>query len=89
MDKQQILIVDDEEVNRAILSGVFESEYSIIEAVNGQEATVALENNQNIVLILLDVCFRRIWRARVYAGARFVREDSCYIDYRRKDHGQR
>ena len=55
MDKQQILIVDDEEVNRAILSGVFESEYSIIEAVNGQEATVALENNQNIVLILLDV----------------------------------
>lgn len=55
MDKQQILIVDDEEVNRAILSGVFESEYDTIEAVNGQEATAELENSQNIVLILLDV----------------------------------
>lgn len=55
MDKEQILIVDDEEVNRAILSGVFEDEYEILEASNGNEATVQLEKNNNIVLILLDV----------------------------------
>lgn len=55
MDKQQILIVDDEEVNRAILKGLFQSNYDIIEASNGLEATVQIENNQNIVLILLDV----------------------------------
>ena len=55
MDKEQILIVDDEEVNRVILSGVFEDEYDILEAANGNEATAQLENNHNIVLILLDV----------------------------------
>ncbi len=55
MDKEQILIVDDEEVNRVILSGVFEDEYDILEASNGHEATVQLERNHNIVLILLDV----------------------------------
>ena len=55
MDKQQILIVDDEEINRAILSGVFMDEYEILEAGNGYEATAQLEANDNIVLILLDV----------------------------------
>lgn len=55
MNKQQILIVDDEEINRAILSGVFMDEYEILEAGNGYEATAQLEANENIVLILLDV----------------------------------
>lgn len=55
MNKEQILIVDDEEVNRVILSGVFEDEYDILQAANGHEATVRLEENHNIVLILLDV----------------------------------
>lgn len=55
MDKEQILIVDDEEVNRVILSGVFADEYDILEAANGNEATSLLESNDNIVLILLDV----------------------------------
>lgn len=55
MNREQILIVDDEEVNRAILSGVFADEYEILEASNGNEATFQLENNDNIVLILLDV----------------------------------
>lgn len=39
MDKEQILIVDDEEINRVILSGVFSDEYDILEAANGHEAT--------------------------------------------------
>ena len=56
MDKQQILIVDDEEVNRAILSGVYQDEYDILEASNGQEAITHIENaDNNIVLILLDI----------------------------------
>lgn len=55
MDKQQILIVDDEEVNRAILGGVFEDEYEILEAENGQEANEQIEKNDRIVLILLDI----------------------------------
>lgn len=57
MDKQQILIVDDEEVNRAILGEMFrdEEKYEILEAANGQEAITQIESNQNIALILLDI----------------------------------
>ena len=55
MDKQQILIVDDEELNRLILDGMFDDTYEKIEAGNGQEAVAAIEDNHNIVLILLDI----------------------------------
>lgn len=55
MDRQQILIVDDEEVNRAILNEMFREEYDICEATNGQEAISQIQNNHNIVLILLDI----------------------------------
>ncbi len=55
MHKQQILIVDDEEINRVILKGLFQDEYQIVEAGNGQEAIARIEENQNIVLILLDI----------------------------------
>ena len=55
MERQRILIVDDEEINRAILEEMFLDEYETLEASNGQEAIRLLENNQNIVLMLLDV----------------------------------
>ena len=55
MDKQQILIVDDEEINRAVLNEMFREEYDILEAENGQDAIFHIENNHNIVLILLDI----------------------------------
>lgn len=58
MEKQQILIVDDGEVNRAILKEMFKGEqdvYELLEAENGQHAIYQIEDNQNIVLILLDI----------------------------------
>ncbi len=58
MDKQQILIVDDEEVNRAILHSMFrneEQEYELIEAENGQQAIELIEKCSNLVLIMLDL----------------------------------
>ena len=58
MEKQQILIVDDEEVNREILNEMFRDSkegYELLEATNGQEAISQIENHNNIVLILLDV----------------------------------
>ncbi|MCM1246186.1 MAG: response regulator [Roseburia sp.] len=55
MDRQQVLIVDDEEVNRVILKQIFEDEYDTLEAADGQNAIYQIENNQNITLILLDV----------------------------------
>ena len=36
MKRDTILIVDDMEVNRAILHGVFETQYNLLEAENGQ-----------------------------------------------------
>ena len=58
MEKQRILVVDDEEINRLILMEMFQDsldEYELLEAGNGREAVEQIERNQNIVLILLDV----------------------------------
>lgn len=53
--RQKLLIVDDEEVNRTILSLMFDSDYDILEAQNGMEAIDAIEKDEEIALILLDV----------------------------------
>lgn len=59
MDKQRILVVDDDEINRVILMEIFQEdgldEYELLEAGNGREAVEQIEKNQDIVLILLDV----------------------------------
>lgn len=54
--KPSILIVDDSEMNRAILTDMLEGEYNIIEAVDGQEAVNILEHQaEEISLVLLDI----------------------------------
>lgn len=55
MSKEQILIVDDEEVNRQILSLVFQERYETLEAANGKQAIKQIQKNENICLILLDI----------------------------------
>ena len=55
MSKEQLLIVDDEEVNRAILNMMFNSDYEILEASNGEQAIEQIEKSENLCLILLDV----------------------------------
>ena len=58
MEKQQILVVDDEEINREILMEMFHDdldEHELLEACNGREAVQQIEDNHNLVLILLDV----------------------------------
>ncbi|MCH5272922.1 MAG: response regulator [Lachnospiraceae bacterium] len=52
MDRQKILIVDDEEVNRAILEVMFRNDYEILQASNGQEAIEQIEKNEFIVIML-------------------------------------
>ncbi len=54
MEEQQILIVDDETVNREILKTMFE-EYDRLEAENGREAIEKIAGSRNLVLILLDI----------------------------------
>lgn len=55
MERQHILIVDDEEVNRAILDVMFRSEYEILQASNGKEAIKIIEEDHGLVLVLLDI----------------------------------
>ena len=55
-EKQRILIVDDSEMNRMILSEILKDEYTIIEAANGEECVQLLEEyGTGISLILLDI----------------------------------
>ena len=54
--KQQILIVDDAQINRELLSVILEDEYRILEAENGKECLEKLyENRGDISLVLLDI----------------------------------
>lgn len=54
--KETFLIVDDMEVNRAILSSLFETDFKILTAENGEEAIdILAENKDGISLVLLDI----------------------------------
>ncbi len=54
--KPKILVADDSEMNRAILSDMLEEEYEIIEAENGVEAVALMQKHgEEISLLLLDV----------------------------------
>ncbi|MDE6442538.1 MAG: response regulator, partial [Clostridia bacterium] len=55
-NKKKILIVDDSEMNRALLEDMLSDEYEIIEAENGMEAMAYLHDNElGISLMLLDI----------------------------------
>ena len=55
-EKQTVLIVDDSEFNRCILSEMLGSEYAILEAENGKEALTLLQDHrEEISVVLLDI----------------------------------
>lgn len=59
--KQKILIVDDSEMNRSILSDILGEEYEILEACNGAEAVNRLRSfNVDLSLVLLDIVMPKI-----------------------------
>ena len=59
--EETILIVDDEEVNRAILSNLFCTQYTILEAADGLEGLSVLEScGDSLRAILLDVVMPRM-----------------------------
>ena len=56
MDKQKILIVDDSEMNRALLIDILEEHYDVVEAENGVEAISLLSKQRaDFSLLLLDI----------------------------------
>lgn len=54
--KRQILVVDDVELNRAILAELFQDSYEVLEAENGRQALELLEaRHEDILIVLLDI----------------------------------
>ena len=56
MNRNTLLVVDDVEVNRAILRALFENNYNILEAENGEQALMLLNQyKDSIAALLLDI----------------------------------
>lgn len=55
--KRQILVVEDNLINREMLTGILEEEYTVLQAGNGRDALEILKRQKkdSIALILLDV----------------------------------
>ena len=54
--KKQILIVEDNELNRAILYEILAEHYQVLEAENGLEGLDILSRyRENVALVLLDI----------------------------------
>ena len=54
--KKQVLVVEDNWLNRQLLVEILEDQYTVLEAENGQRAMDILEEHRDSVsLILLDV----------------------------------
>ena len=59
--RQKILVVDDSEMNRAILADMLEGEYDILEAEDGTQAVEILqEQSADIDVVLLDIVMPRL-----------------------------
>lgn len=54
-EKLTVLIVEDQKINRQILSGILRLEYDVAEAENGEDAFSVLERQPGISAILLDI----------------------------------
>ena len=60
-NKENLLIVDDEEINRAVLANIFSGEYHIIEAEDGMEALEIIRSGaDSLSAVLLDVVMPRL-----------------------------
>ena len=54
--KRQILVVEDNRLNREMLVEILSDRYTIFEAENGQEGLDILrQHNDSIALVLLDI----------------------------------
>lgn len=56
MKRDTLLIVDDVEMNRAILRGLFERDYNLLEAENGEQALMLIRQyRKTLAVVLLDL----------------------------------
>jgi putative two-component system response regulator len=52
MQRNTILIADDQEINRDMLKVIFEEQYDIVEAADGEEAIRAIEENNTVLSVI-------------------------------------
>lgn len=58
--RKTILIVDDIEINRAILAEIFKEDYEIVEAEDGRQAIQILDADPEISAVLLDLLMPKV-----------------------------
>ena len=69
--KHQLLIVDDEQINREILGNILSDEYELIYAANGREALEQInENKDTLSAVLLDIIMPEMNGFDVLMGVR-------------------
>ena len=74
--RKKILIVEDNPINRAMLKEILSSQYTVIEAENGQEALDVLKDYKDeLSLILLDIVMPVM---DGYTFLSIVKADSAY-----------
>lgn len=90
MEKQKVLIVDDSEMNRVLLTDILEGQYEVTEAENGRQAMEILNQNEtDFWFILLDIMMpekdgfavleyirQRYWNDRVVVMMMISSDDS-------------
>ncbi len=56
MRSEKILIVDDEKMNRALLKHIFDEQYEVLEAANGEEANALIDEHiDDLQVVFLDL----------------------------------
>jgi sigma-B regulation protein RsbU (phosphoserine phosphatase) len=51
----RLLIVDDVDINRIIISELFSEKYDVVEASNGKEALEIIDGEEELAIVLLDI----------------------------------
>ena len=78
IEKDTILIADDAELNREMIKFIFEEQYNILQAKDGEEAVKLItENSDRLCLLFLDLLMPKMSGLDVL---RFMNEKD-YIDY--------
>lgn len=78
IEKDTILIADDAELNREMIKFIFEEQYNILQAEDGEQAVKLIaENSDRLCLLFLDLLMPKMSGLDVL---RFMNEED-YIDY--------
>lgn len=73
---KKILVVDDIEINRTLLSEILRDTYQILEASDGEQAIAVLKSKtEEIALVLLDLIMPRV---DGYAVMRYMKESDVF-----------